>query len=180
MYESFESVLLVYGVIKMTKNGSGYLNFHIKYKGFFYKFLYLIIVFFPLNLSYGQSSSNDDEFTMALTGDSLIQRKISVFSEPSYMQMIGLIRSSDMAFTNFEMLLHDYESHAIHETSFPMRADPEIARELSWAGFDMVSLANNHTGDYGANGIKQTMRYIRVAGLVHAGVGKSLGEARSA
>ena len=30
-----------------------------------------------------------------------------------------------------------------------MRAEPALVKDLVWAGFDMVSRANNHTGDYG-------------------------------
>src|SRR2546428_10411096 len=45
--------------------------------------------------------------TMALTGDSLITLKLSVHTDPPFMKMIDLIRGADMAFTNFEMLLHD-------------------------------------------------------------------------
>ncbi|NIT96333.1 MAG: CapA family protein, partial [Actinobacteria bacterium] len=46
--------------------------------------------------------------------------------------------------------------------------------------FDMVSRANNHTGDYGVEGLRLTTRYVEEAGLVHAGAGESLAEAREA
>jgi poly-gamma-glutamate synthesis protein (capsule biosynthesis protein) len=61
-----------------------------------------------------------------------------------------------------------------------MRADPALARELSWAGFDLVSRANNHSGDYGVGAMRLTTRYVAEAGLVQAGVGESLREAREA
>jgi poly-gamma-glutamate synthesis protein (capsule biosynthesis protein) len=61
-----------------------------------------------------------------------------------------------------------------------MRADPAIAKELAWAGFDMVSRANNHAGDYGVEGMRLTTKYVAEAGLVQAGVGENLGEAREA
>ena len=48
-------------------------------------------------------------FTMALTGDSLITMKLSVHTDPPFVKMIDLIRGADVAFTNLEMLLHDYE-----------------------------------------------------------------------
>jgi poly-gamma-glutamate synthesis protein (capsule biosynthesis protein) len=59
-----------------------------------------------------------------------------------------------------------------------MRAEPALAKELVWAGFDMVSRANNHTGDYGVEGLRLTTRYVEAAGLVHAGAGETLIEAR--
>jgi poly-gamma-glutamate synthesis protein (capsule biosynthesis protein) len=61
-----------------------------------------------------------------------------------------------------------------------MRTDPPILKELVWAGFDLVSRANNHAGDFGALGAQITSKYVRDAGLVEAGVGNSLSEAREA
>jgi poly-gamma-glutamate synthesis protein (capsule biosynthesis protein) len=61
-----------------------------------------------------------------------------------------------------------------------MRAEPALAKEFVWAGFDMVSRANNHTGDYGVKGMRLTTKYVLEAGLVEAGVGNSLMEAREA
>ena len=57
-----------------------------------------------------------------------------------------------------------------------MQAHPAIAQELVWMGFDMVSMANNHTGDYGFGGIRSTARTVDEAGLVHAGTGENLAE----
>jgi poly-gamma-glutamate capsule biosynthesis protein CapA/YwtB (metallophosphatase superfamily) len=44
----------------------------------------------------------------------------------------------------------------------------------------MVSRENNHTGDYGVEGMRLTTRYVHEAWLVQAGVGESLPEAREA
>lgn len=131
--------------------------------------------------SFAQHQSADAEFTMALTGDSIITRKLSVYEEPEFLQMVELIRSADIAFTNLEMLFHDYEPYPMAESGGTwMRADPELANDLIWAGFDMVSRANNHSGDYGTLGMELTTKYVAEAGIVQAGVGKSLAEAREA
>jgi poly-gamma-glutamate synthesis protein (capsule biosynthesis protein) len=61
-----------------------------------------------------------------------------------------------------------------------MRAEPALLKDLVWAGFDLVSRANNHQGDYGALGMQLTTKYVAAAGLVQAGVGESLAEAREA
>ena len=128
-----------------------------------------------------QHMTADEEFAMALTGDSIITRKLSVYEEPEFLQMIELLRSADMAFTNLEMLFHDYESYPMAESGGTwMRGDPALADDLAWAGFDMVSRANNHTGDYGTRGMELTTEYVADAGIVQAGVGSSLAEAREA
>jgi poly-gamma-glutamate synthesis protein (capsule biosynthesis protein) len=67
------------------------------------------------------------------------------------------------------------ESGGIH-----LRAEPAIVKELAWAGFRLASFANNHTMDWGAEGMRTTLRHAREAGLVVAGAGESLREARSA
>ena len=118
---------------------------------------------------------------MALTGDSIITRKLSVYDEAEFLEMIGLLRNADIAFTNLEMLLHDYEPYPMAESGGTwMRGDPTLAGELAWAGIDLVSRANNHAGDYGTLGMELTTKYVKAAGIVQAGVGMSLAEAREA
>jgi hypothetical protein len=40
------------------------------------------------------------DFSLALTGDSLITRPLSPYKEPEYPKLIELLRSQDAAFTN--------------------------------------------------------------------------------
>jgi len=135
----------------------------------------------PARAAAPRTGSADGGFTMALTGDSLITMKLSVHTDPAFVKMIDLIRGVDAAFTNLEMLLHDYEPYPSTQSGGTyMRAEPSIAKELVWAGFDMVARANNHTGDYGVEGARLTTKHVAEAGLVQAGVGESLREAREA
>jgi poly-gamma-glutamate capsule biosynthesis protein CapA/YwtB (metallophosphatase superfamily) len=128
-----------------------------------------------------QPTSSDQGFVMALTGDSIITRKLSVYQEPEFLRMIELIREADVAFTNVEMLFHDFESYPMHRSGGTyMRAEPALAKELAWAGFDLGSMANNHTGDYGVPAMRLTQRHVAEAGIVAAGTGDSLAEAREA
>lgn len=119
--------------------------------------------------------------TLALTGDSIIVQALSPHKEPEFTTLIDMIRGADAAFTNLEMLFHDYEPYPSTESGGTyMRGDPALAKELVWAGFDLVAQANNHTGDYGVLGAQLTDKYVREAGLVGAGFGNSLREAREA
>jgi poly-gamma-glutamate capsule biosynthesis protein CapA/YwtB (metallophosphatase superfamily) len=121
------------------------------------------------------------KISLVATGDSLITMKQSVHSEPEFMELVDLIREADIAFTNHEMLLHDYD-----EDCYPSaqsggtytRAPPDIIEELIWMGFDMVSTANNHSLDYMYGGLFSTKAYLEAAGVPHAGTGKDLQEAR--
>ncbi len=132
-------------------------------------------------LGSGVIAKVQDPFTLALTGDSIIMQRLQVFKEPEFTKLFDLIRGADAAFTNLETLFHDYEMPPAHESGGTwMRTDPPILKELVWAGFDLVSRANNHAGDFGPAGSQITSRYVREAGLVEAGVGNSLAEAREA
>src|SRR5436190_1815548 len=120
-------------------------------------------------------------FTLALSGDSILTERISVFKEPEFLSLIDLVRGADAAFTNLETLFHDYEGPPAFESGGTwMRTEPPLVKEITWAGFDLVSRANNHAGDFGVVGQQLTSKYTREAGLVEAGVGNSLAEAREA
>jgi poly-gamma-glutamate capsule biosynthesis protein CapA/YwtB (metallophosphatase superfamily) len=59
-------------------------------------------------------------------------------------------------------------------------APPEVAADLKALGFDLLSLANNHSMDWGIEGLRETSLRLDEAGLVHAGVGENRAMARSA
>lgn len=127
------------------------------------------------------AQSAPEGVTIALTGDSILTRRISVYQEPASTGVFDLVRRADAAFTNLETLFHDYQSWAAHESGGTwMRSDPSLVKELTWAGFDMVSRANNHAGDFGVSAMQATSDVVREAGLVEAGVGASLSAAREA
>ena len=54
--------------------------------------------------------------------------------------------------------------------SFSFQAPPAYARALPWAGIDLVNLANNHSNDYLARGLKQTTQALQKAGIAYAGL----------
>lgn len=119
--------------------------------------------------------------TLALTGDAILTRRLSVYEEPEFLALRELVRDATAAFTNLEVLFHDYGEEAIPAAASGgtyMRAEPELARDLAWMGFDLVSRANNHTMDFGVGGMRATTRAVEAAGLVHAGAGENLALAR--
>jgi poly-gamma-glutamate synthesis protein (capsule biosynthesis protein) len=127
---------------------------------------------------FGQSP--DKPVMFALAGDSIITQRISVFSEPEFLKMIESIRAADVAYTNLEMLFHDYEAYPSAESGGTyMRAEPPLLKEILWAGFDIVSLANNHAVDYGIEGLRINRDWVKKSGLAFAGVGDNLSLARA-
>jgi poly-gamma-glutamate synthesis protein (capsule biosynthesis protein) len=54
-----------------------------------------------------------------------------------------------------------------------------VLDELSWMGFNLFNVANNHSNDYTFHGLIDTMDALKERGMTFAGGGMNLGEARS-
>lgn len=65
------------------------------------------------------------------------------------------------------------------EKKYLFRTPASVAPALARAGFHAVSLANNHSLDYGAEGLYDTITALDEAGIAHVGAGRDLAEARS-
>ncbi|GGP15730.1 CapA family protein [Nonomuraea glycinis] len=87
----------------------------------------------------------------------------------------GLLRSGDLTIGNLEAPLTAAGQRA--EKLVAMRAPTAGAAELAGLGVDLVSLATNHAMDYGADGMRDTVRALDAAGVLHAGFGESVTEA---
>jgi poly-gamma-glutamate synthesis protein (capsule biosynthesis protein) len=121
-------------------------------------------------------------WSLAATGDSIITRRIIAYeSDPAFMKMIRMIREADAAFTNLELSvfrLREFKGYPQAESGGSwLLGSPEVLEDLKWAGFDLFNRANNHTTDYGVEGMMETDRILDSLGLVHAGSGMTLGEA---
>ena len=55
-------------------------------------------------------STPAQEITLALTGDAIITRRLSVYEEPDFLELIDMIRGADAAFTNLEILFRAVSS----------------------------------------------------------------------
>ena len=54
------------------------------------------------------------------------------------------------------------------------RRDPSCAEAYRWAGFDVVSTAGNHSGDWGYEGVVDTVRTIESLGIRSIGSGRNI------
>lgn len=66
------------------------------------------------------------------------------------------------------------------EKTWILRADPLTAQALVTAGFDVVTLANNHIMDYGPLALEDTINTLKSINLLYTGAGMNLNEARRA
>jgi poly-gamma-glutamate capsule biosynthesis protein CapA/YwtB (metallophosphatase superfamily) len=129
--------------------------------------------------SWDSAAGNPNELVFVATGDSIIMRRISQSYQPDTGKMYDLIRKADVAFTNFETGVHGFDISGGQESGGTyMNSPPFITDELSWAGFKVVGVANNHANDFGIEGLRQTMAALNKSKLVWAGVGENLALAR--
>src|SRR5207247_8885136 len=60
-----------------------------------------------------------------------------------------------------------------------MGAPAWVLDELKWAGFRLFAIANNHSFDFGTEGLLSNLRHMEQAGVVYAGAGENLARARA-
>ncbi len=119
-------------------------------------------------------------FTIAATGDSFMADRISCYREPEFLQVFDIIRKQTMGFTNLEVLLNDWRGIPAADSGGTYAGAPTyLVEDLKWMGFGAVARANNHSLDYSYEGLRITTETLNRAGICHAGVGETLGEARS-
>ena len=92
----------------------------------------------------------------------------------SFQRTRDLIESADVAFANLEMPISEraqvQQTSSVGATGF--------ADALGWAGFDVISLANNRMLDAETTGLFDTMEALSQAGVGWVGAGRDLAEAR--
>ncbi len=87
----------------------------------------------------------------------------------------SLVQNADLAIANLEDPTPD--NWIFHVFGIPFSGDPALLQMFTNAGIDWVTIANNHIDDYGASGIKDTMRHLPEYGLQFAGAGLNIDQA---
>lgn len=95
------------------------------------------------------------------------------------------LRKYDVVFANLETPLTSRGTATAGKSreslrarrNYIFRAPPQAASGLALAGFDVLSLANNHLMDYGLQGLRDTRRALQSAGVLGVGAGLNEREA---
>jgi hypothetical protein len=117
-----------------------------------------------------------DRLTLVGAGDCILSRRVSGLGDPDFLALVELLRGADCAWGNCEIVigkagelypgLKGEDPHAI--------GDPFAADEFRWLGFKLMGTANNHTLDYGYEGLASTIEQLDRVGIAHAGSGLDL------
>ena len=86
------------------------------------------------------------------------------------------MRGADIFMVNNEFT-YTNRGAPIEGKSFTFRADPAHASLLPEMGADIVSLANNHSYDYGEISLLDTLDTLETVGMPYVGAGRNLSEA---
>jgi poly-gamma-glutamate synthesis protein (capsule biosynthesis protein) len=112
-------------------------------------------------------------------GDVMLGRRVAPIAAvegPDLLRDIRFVVSSaDVAAANLESPLTSRPHLA--DTPNELEATPEMAALLAGAGFDLVSVANNHATDAGPDGLTDTIAALTAAGVEPIGAGATTAEA---
>jgi poly-gamma-glutamate capsule biosynthesis protein CapA/YwtB (metallophosphatase superfamily) len=89
-----------------------------------------------------------------------------------------ILSGADITFGNLENPISTRGKQ--QAKSYTFHADPTVVEGLEWAGFDVLSLANNHVGDYGDIALTDTLDILDAAHIVAVGAGRTITEAHEA
>ena len=121
-----------------------------------------------------------DTVTLVAVGDIMLGTN---YPNPSYLPPAGqenlflpaieLLRDADITFGNLEGTILNSggkPKQCGSSACYLFRMNESAADYLSDAGFDLLSIANNHSGDFGEPGRTNTMRVLNERGIAHAGL----------
>jgi poly-gamma-glutamate synthesis protein (capsule biosynthesis protein) len=116
---------------------------------------------------------------IALTGDSILMRRLRTLTDAEVRPLFDIVRDADVAFTNLECLPNGYRGDpALESGGSHFAAPPWVIDELVDAGFDLFAAATNHCLDYSISGLLAAKEELDRRGVLYAGIGQHLGEAR--
>jgi poly-gamma-glutamate capsule biosynthesis protein CapA/YwtB (metallophosphatase superfamily) len=115
------------------------------------------------------------ERTLLFVGDVMLSRAVGTRMQSEsdwtfpFTEIGETLAAADLTFGNLECPVSDVGRNRHHLYSF--RADPRAIEGLKFAGFDVLSVANNHMYDWGPKALLDTAQRLREAGIRPVGAG---------
>lgn len=132
----------------------------------------------------GLSYSAEEPVSLAAVGDIMLGRYVGeliALDSPTYPfeneTTRSILAGADIAFGNLECPISERGTR--QDKGYEFRAAPAVIEGLSHSGLDVISLANNHTGDYGDVALVDTLDALCGVNILPVGAGGNLEEALS-
>ncbi|XP_015778094.1 PREDICTED: capsule biosynthesis protein CapA-like [Acropora digitifera] len=144
------------------------------------RFYVSFFLFISTHYELGDFSRHDDNrVTLLFVGDISFSTVTKYYVEHGYhsyndtfKEVASYIREADVSVGNLESPFvgeNTYQYMYKGPKMVILDANPSAAAALSFAGFDAVTLANNHINDFSAEGVKFTVETIEKAKIKHFG-----------
>lgn len=131
-----------------------------------------------------QSKEEIPELRFMAVGDIMLGRGVGArlnkaggFNK-AFEDVAPLLNKGDVVFANLESPLTASTHSLDPKGKIVLKAKPEAVSAITMAGFNLISLANNHMMDYYEKGLYDTMSILDENGILHAGGGSNINEAR--
>ncbi|MCR5523043.1 MAG: CapA family protein [Clostridia bacterium] len=131
-------------------------------------------------------NNGKDSFTLGFTGDINFTYSAYVMTHARTMPNVVLdcidetfraeMEAADIMTVNNEFTYSDRGSPTPGK-KYTFRAEPDTVKYMTALGVDLVSLANNHTYDYGPDSFTDTLAILDKEGIPHMGAGMNAAEA---
>lgn len=123
-----------------------------------------------------------NEIVLCAVGDILLDRgvrkEIKGDYDYPYKKVKNILNEADITIGNLESPITDGGTPVLKRPIIIFKADPENSQAIKEAGFDILSLANNHTMDYGTQGMINTINILKNNNIDFIGAGLNYEDAR--
>lgn len=141
--------------------------------------LFLIITTLPA----AAEQQQPEEFVIAAVGDLMLGGRTEPFLKefgPAYpfTDVLPFLSQADITVGNLESPISQ-RGAAVPNKKFTLRAGPIAVQALKQAGIRVVTLANNHSMDFGPLALQDTLSILDDNGILYTGAGMDLADARA-
>ena len=116
-------------------------------------------------------------FSIAVAGDIIQSDPLANRMDPEIRGILDVVKDSDVGFANMESNFYDKRNQLSHVGG--LSGVKEVAQDVMDMGFGLVARASNHTTDMGVDEMLKSNQYLQDAGIVYAGSGINLEDARA-
>lgn len=120
-------------------------------------------------------------FKLVAIGDLLYSHPMANSPDREFQKVVELLRLGDVTIGNQEGVFFDLDKFQGQGYGNGLLwGEGSLAQDEKAMGVRMVSVANNHSTDWGPEGLLESGRLLDSAGIAHSGGGRTLEEARKA
>jgi poly-gamma-glutamate synthesis protein (capsule biosynthesis protein) len=144
---------------------------------------FTLVLFLAAPVAAADPPPQEECLTIGAVGDLMLGNRTEPFLKefgPAYpfAEVAPFLKKADVVVGNLESPIST-RGKAVENKKFTLRAGPIAAEALNKAGIRVVTLANNHSMDFGPLALQDTLAILGENGILPTGAGMDLDDARS-